>query len=473
MSVRAALVFVAVLAAQAQEPKDPFRTLADAAMAAPPELAADVLIRLAESGKVSDKESRTEWLERAFHLAGSAKFAQPRSVGRSITTDSDAGDMHAALQSGLDTLSLQSRVIRAILPLDRTKAMDLFQSVPPLQIPALSCKDAIAYSAAPYYDMVRAVYEHGFSAEERKDEKHLDLLRNVVGRMASPSELAPAANLIKQLHLEAELLGRYAGALRQMQADDRSFDFAGNLTVFQNYAFMQALRVYLVRHLSGKRCADNTDNRQLNVFNTAMRAFEYDKGDLAPITDEESKPAKTEGRMELFSYWGTPRTKKLLMDLKQLRFGTENQQAENNKKPRRADGRTQFLTEEQRSDPAWEASVREFLHDVERWSKDHEEAEANYFHMGAQIYAVLIELIPARDLRGEILRSYISFLRQSPLARDNPPAWFLQVKRLINFGGDVEPERTWIHGEIKASGDLVMNLYVDLEALRSGGNAPR
>ncbi len=109
--------------------------------------------------------------------------------------------------------------------------------------------------------------------------------------------------------------------------------------------------------------------------------------------------------------------------------------------------------------------MRDYLKDLERWSKDHDETEANYFHMASETYGTLIELIPAHDLRGEILRSYIAFLRQSPLERDNPAEWYLEANRLINFHGTSQAERAWIRDEIKASGDLVMSLYIDLDTL--------
>jgi hypothetical protein len=48
--------------------------LIDQSAAAPPELAADILLRLVEAGKIPDKKIRAEALEQAFVLAGSARF---------------------------------------------------------------------------------------------------------------------------------------------------------------------------------------------------------------------------------------------------------------------------------------------------------------------------------------------------------------------------------------------------------------
>ncbi len=492
------LTIAAVCCAQAETeapPKDPIRMLADTAMAAPPELAADLLIRIAESPKVVDKAFKIELLERAFALAPSAKFKLRLSgtFGRGMSTDSDAGVISAALRDGLDTVSLQSRVVRDLLPLDRAKAMALFSAVPPLAIPKLTCKDAMTYSADEYYRMIQAVFQHGFTAKEQKDGKDVDLVRSTLARMSSPSELDMASFLILMPalapHFEV-LLATGTGALQQMQADDRTFSVEARGAFIQRfealrraaaerhipaYSLAEALRAYLVRHLGAARCADSIDPQGLGAV--TARVVQYFNGELVPgaaasgaqlrpITPEEVTPSRVEGRAEVFVYWETPRTKKLLMDLKQLRFGSEEQQAENNKKARRSDGLSHFLTTEQRSERAWETSVREYLKDVQRWNSDHEESEANYFHMTSIIYHGLLELIPARDLKTDVLRSYLSFLAGSPLRRESPPEWYLQLRRILNDMTDQTPEdRAWIRDEIRASGEVVMSVLIDMETL--------
>ena len=452
-------------------------------MAAPPELAADLLIRIAESPKVTDKAFKIELLERAFALAPSAKFKLRlwRSFGRGSSTDSDTGAVATALRDGLDTLSLQSRVVRDLLPLDRARAMDLFVAIPPLAIPRLTCKDAIVYSAEAYYEMIEAVFRQGFTAKERKDEKDVELIRSTLARMNSPSELDVAVELVLipevARHFEM-LLATYNGALRQMQADDRTFSIGlhvgGAITGISSlrqaaanrglstYAQSDALRFFLVRHLAAARCADSVEPQGLG--RGAVSLVKYFNSDLSkdalnstgeqvpPITPEEVNPTRVEGRAEVFVYWETPRTKKLLMDMKRLRFGD--------------DLGPKALTSEQRNERAWERSVREFLKDLQRWNSDHEESEANYFHMASIIYHGLIDLIPARDLKTEVLRSYISFLAGSPMRRESPPEWYTHAKRILRGLSDLTPdERAWIREEIKAGGDVVMSVLIDMETL--------
>jgi hypothetical protein len=143
------------------------------------------------------------------------------------------------------------------------------------------------------------------------------------------------------------------------------------------------------------------------------------------------KPARVVESPKIFQYWLTPVSKKLLADGKRLRFGTEEQQTANNLKPRRADGRAQFLTNEQRSTPEWEAEVRIFLKQMEDWRSHHDEDAASFFHMSAINYGALIELIPTPRLRSSILRSYVTFLAQSEMRLKSPPEWFTYVDRIV------------------------------------------
>ena len=119
--------------------------LIDQSAAAPPELAADILLRLVEGGKIPNKKIKTDMLEQAFVLAGSARFPM-RMIGATVeggNMDSDVGVRWRALENGLDTLSLRCRVIRMMLTVDRKRALELFRSVSPLMIPARSCSDAM------------------------------------------------------------------------------------------------------------------------------------------------------------------------------------------------------------------------------------------------------------------------------------------------------------------------------------------
>src|SRR5262245_12424230 len=101
-------------------PKPEIEALLDSAMAAPPELAADMLLTLVDYGKIPSKEQRLEVIERAFEVAGLAKFAtaETAAVGRARHTDSGPGVRYSALQKGHSALGLRCRAVRMMLTLD-------------------------------------------------------------------------------------------------------------------------------------------------------------------------------------------------------------------------------------------------------------------------------------------------------------------------------------------------------------------
>ena len=272
-----------------QRAKDPYLALADSAMGIPPELGSDILIRLAESSQVTDKTTKIEWLQHAFDMAKAAQFKLRRGVSETPTPehrfadrmtpgylfpDPDAGSMMDALAEGFDTLSLQSRAIGAMMPLDREKALDLFRAVPPLQVPALSCRDAVGYGVWPYFAMLQTVFDHGFTPKDRQAHKDVDFLEDVILHVSSPFELAPVSDLLLRTRLDAasrlRLLNAYTRALNGIHADDRSFTITMNAALFSGVgrtAFIAndpassaglfaTLRFYLVRHLTGTRCED-------------------------------------------------------------------------------------------------------------------------------------------------------------------------------------------------------------------------
>ena len=84
--------------------------------------------------------------------------------------------------------------------------------------------------------------------------------------------------------------------------------------------------------MSSPRCAEDAnpkeDDAQLSKivksFNDNLQPL---VPDLAVITPDEVKPSKVEGLATVYEFWQKPHTRKLLADLRALRFGTEEQQA--------------------------------------------------------------------------------------------------------------------------------------------------
>ncbi len=463
----------------------------DQAPAASPELAADILLRLVEAGKVPNKKLKTEILEQVFALAESAHYAMRLAGATSSHTDSDVGILVAALGNRLDALSLRCRVVRLMLDIDRKRALELFQSMPPLRFPRLSCSDAMVYRPEEFYSTLKILVDRAFDAGEKRDGKHLEFAESFVHGMISPAQLEPAARMMFDLHLDkkelAPMLLAYGIAQRQVSADDRSFSSSTNYSLMQtlielarlseqkgvsSFSMVDAFRAYFVRHMRGDRCEDNADPR--GTGSVLHRIAESFNSNLLPVADPEGKQiqpikaddmeaGKVEGRAAVYHFWAKPRTQKLLEDLKHLRFGTPEQQEENNKKAPRPDGVSQFLTVEQRSELSWQREAREYLNNVENWKKDHDETEENYFHQVCFIYTPLLELVPPGQLWDSVLQSYVAFLSQSVVQKASPPEWYLHVSRLMKLQGADATTREKVLETMKTRGDIVMAIYVGLE----------
>lgn len=499
-------VFVAAVLSPAQStdtdrraklPRE-IRELLDQTPAAPPELGADILLRLVEAGKIPDKKIKVEILEEAFAQAALAKFPMglTAATGAGHATDSDVGVRSTALGSGLDGLSLRSRAIRAMLEIDRKRALELFDSIAQLRIPPRQCSDALVDRVDEFYTTLALLFERAFGDAEKKEGKPLELLESQMHILVSPAQLESAVRMILRLELSskglAPVLIGFSGALQQMSADDRTFTASTHPGLMDplfrlaqdaerkgisTFGLVAAIRAYLVRHLSGARCQDTATGAMLKAavtsFNSDLRSIADPEGSqIHPIQPDDTQPQKVEGQAEVYMFWSKPQTRKLLMDLKHLRFGTPEQQKENYQTPFGPDRVEQFLTDEQRSSLPWQIEAREYLNEVESWNKDHDETEENYFHEVCFIYEPLLELVPKGELWDSVLASYVSFLKQSAVEKENPPEWYLEFDRLLHLRRDQPAVPAKISEMVKSKGDLAMSMYVDLERL-VGSQNPR
>jgi hypothetical protein len=230
MRVALLVLIPSLFAADPPKLPEPFRTLSDLAGAAPPEFAADALLRMAESKKLADPSFRRAMIEQAFQLAASAKFALKMQGVAGATTDTASGSLNDAYALSVDALSLQSRAVRDMLPLDPAKARALFAEITRPTLTPLTCDDALVYDPSAYYQTLSAVVNTAFTPQEKAKEAPFNLMLDEIGLMNSPSQLAPLAAAIESANVPAaerdHLRARFNSLLENMPADDRSFGAA-------------------------------------------------------------------------------------------------------------------------------------------------------------------------------------------------------------------------------------------------------
>jgi len=192
-----ALLSLAVFGAEPAKLSEPFRSIVDLASTAPPEFAADALLRIVESGKLVDRTASRELAVRAFELAAAAKLPVRMMAVEGATTDMESGSLNQAYRLKLDVLSLQSRAVSDLLPLDPSKGRELFGRIVKPVLAPLTCDDALVYDPSDFYVALGAVANGAFTPAEKAKEMHVNLLLESLGLATSPSQIAPLASMIQ------------------------------------------------------------------------------------------------------------------------------------------------------------------------------------------------------------------------------------------------------------------------------------
>ena len=405
-----------------------YQSLADLARGAPPEFAADALLRIAEQGRMLDKAARHDLIEEAFRSAASAKFPVRMQGVQGTTTDTASGSLSRAYALRLDALSLQSRAVRDMLPLDAAFARRLFTEITRPTLTALTCDDALYYDLSDFYQTLGAVVNAAFTPKERAKEEHLNFLSDYLGQATSPLELAPLAQVIASVSATAPqrqgLWARLAGLLESMQMDDRAASAA-----------LPALNSLNVPELEPS----------LEKYRQRSHGCDAD-GSNAPAglaKDASKKPNSP----KLDSYWQSANSQQLMAPGKKLRFDKNNTP----------------LSEADRSTPAYQQQVADYLNQLAGWSADQEHTESDYYHEKATVLLSLIELVPSGPQSDSILADYLSFISSSNLYQQSPAEWYLEPQTLLERFRPGTPMRSKLLDAFQTSGNPVLGLTATLE----------
>lgn len=446
------------------------------AQSVPPEFSADLLIQLVESGEIKDTKRRQDLLVEAFYTAAKAKEQVKLVALPGSAVDSRAGYRATAARAGLDTLSLQSRAIRALVPLNKKKARQLFSEIK-FKLEPVSCENTLGYDVEAFFTTIQTITQSGFSAEENRRGELASFVENYISKINSPNQIQPAVKLLLSLQttdLELEILGRaFSNALQQIPIDDRSFAAPWNSTVgsmdelialfnrrgLSTDKLVEAYRTYLVNQLSGPRCADTASKQQQELesdlvshFNEKLRSISYTK--IPAIGEDEIKPVKREGSARNDAYWTSAKSKSILVRVKKLRFS----------------GPGKEFTEAEKQSAEWQSQLSELLKELASWSAEDEKSEEDYFHQKSVIYYALFKSIPADaqydGMRDEALRDFAAMLSSSPLQKEKPAEWFLHAKVLIDRVNKAQPgERAKLLNLINSSRSNVLQLYIEQQQI--------
>src|ERR1700680_3791670 len=351
---------------QADPPKltEPYRSLVDLAQATPPEFAADAMLRIAESGKIKDRDAVRDLIERAFRTSAAATFRVRMRGLPGTNTDTRSGVLSQAYDLKLDALSLQTRAVRDMWAIDKANARDLFRDIPPPVLAPLTCDDAMVYDVADFYRTIGIIANTAFSEMERAKEEHINFLLDYLGQAGSPLQLTPLARLIKNANAtpaQTELLWtEFKGLLESIQGDERS-----------NTAALAAIS------------AEGGPGLQVS-FDKYEQTAQICKNDSG-VTPK------------LERFWQTPKAKTLLEDGVKLRIAPDGH----------------LFTEAERSTPEWQQRLTDYLSELTDWTSGQEKYSADYYHQKSLVFEGLLELIPPGPQCDKVILDFVNFISNS------------------------------------------------------------
>ena len=463
LGIVTALVVLAFTLALAHEPP-PVRVLAEAIPGASAEFAADLLIRVAESPAAAKEsaEWRADLLEQAFQLAASAPDPLPHYLRRDPRARSRINPIGQAER--LDALSLQVRAFNALFDLRRERAVELAGTLD-VRVGVLTCGDLTVPNPAGAFDVARHSY---------------DLLERQVLSVHSSTQLAPAFEAILSADLSPpesrRLLTALGSTMRSLGDDDVSFTdtlgptWAAVTHVMSSVddqsfaAFMlDALRAYLVLHLSGSRCASPAPVRPGPAAESDILA-EVDqtlsKWDRPRLSLRERTAARrvepvrdTRHREGLFGdtlLWQTHASKNLLAQVAALRAHNQSGRPVDDGRP-----------------PEWNERLSQVYAAMAAWSRRDEPSVDDYLRERAILLEMLVDVIPSGSDRLRALGDLLAFLKSDGRQLFGNNMWASRLRSMIDTCRNSPTEWDWLMRAMLDSGDSVMRLYAQLEQLPS------
>jgi hypothetical protein len=443
--------------------------IVDLAQAVPPEFSASFLLRVATSQRLRDRDWKKELLEQAFQSAGQAQQPIRRKViaaGHIATSRAEVLTM--GFDQRLDRLSLQSLATTEMLPLDKTKALEMFQAISFPRLHELQCEDALVDHVSDYYGLLGHIVGAAFTPQDLRDGRHVELLNYEIGKIASPVQLGPLASLLSSAALSPEelksLAGSFAAALERIRNDDRSFSASLPSTDEELHRFVEVLRAksvmpdvviagyrrYLLRNFTGNRCADNVGKEDLlrevgSSFNGQLASDA--NPNLAPLAAEELKPAKVEGKANLEPFFEEAEFQAGMQDFLELLTG-------------KGHGLAKQLSDEQKDTAEWRERFDDFLRRIDELKAGVGEPEYRYFYRKATALQALLRVAPPGPEQDKVVRKFVAFLASSNFQQESLLEWYAQVERTASaVKGLKAATYAKFLDELQASGHPVLILY--------------
>ncbi len=391
------------------------QAIVDLAQPAAPEIFAHVVVRLVESGKIPQRELQVELLEDAFHSAGRA--TEPVRLIAIPGTPPDTREMYRgkAGELGLDAISLQSRIVRNLLTVDRAKARDLFGQMPHPVLDPRPCEDAMVADVTPYYEIAAAVAQSAFTAAEKENDAHLQFLSGLLSAAKSPGEVAAFAGAVQNVTFTKAqwevVLAVIARKLETVGTDYRSFAVSfnameGSISRLADLAranrmesvdgLLGSFRKYLVAQMTASRCKPDIP--------VAIGEMEWFR---VALSGDETTPKERKEAFKAHAYFESDDVKWIAERLP--RMGGK-------------------VSAEEMAD---------FLRELALWTPSG--SDVDMLHARATVLAALLQVTKPGTDRDRVATLCVELLALSGAQRQNPAEWMWQVKQLSGAIGPGAP----------------------------------
>jgi hypothetical protein len=442
----------------------------DQARALPAEFHADVLLRLAGSSLVTEASWKQELIEEAFWSGSNASlpYMQHAEAG------SDSLAVNAVRANRLEALTLQAKAAQTMLSLNSGKALRLFEQIPPVILPKLTCANVSTPDVVDYYQTAVFVFESSFTAKQRTQGEDVALLRQLVASVEAPAQVPPVLEMLFAVKLapvqRRDLLSLLGDELEEISRSDREYGAAETALVSafapehirpdETAIFLPALRSYIVRHVSGHRCTDNIPAagklaKSAEQFNNFVGKLDPAGSRYKQISAEEAKPAGDDGTYKQSLIGQSPQSE-VIHDA--LRWLTHGDRAT-------PDGKVIRWTLEERSSQNWLERFDDASKLVHALKESDEASPEAFFCEKSDALNILAALAPPSPTRDRAMEEYREFLEDYYPSIQNPNLWFTMFRHMLytaRFADDPK-ERVWISEQLARSSNPIIAVYAKLE----------
>lgn len=439
-----------------------------------PELTIDIFLKLIERGEIKSKTIKRQLLEEAFYLSFNVKYKVRLKIipinGEVLTVQPTF--VSNAHNYKLNTLSLQTRIVKEILKVDDKRGYDLFNQISrDLPLDPLSCNDYLLYEVDDFYELTTEIAKSSFNSGKIKEGERLIFLTPFVENMKSPSQISPISKMLSNISLTeyemSNLISVFSKSLGKISNDNRSFSyFMNSQNLFRDIYQLSrkfydnqesydelrlASREFLISNLQGIRCEDFYQKKKPEPAETlpfyvaeANKVFFQD----APITFEDIKPQDWE-KTDIPASGLENQFDVIKNKLEKLRFWEDEK-----------------LTGEQiKEGYDWQEEFLNALESVSEIKSLESQNDLEIFHRKCLFFRLLLREASKLKLKEQVIRNYLQLLKDNSIQKNFASEWFLEFDQLRNeihiSASNEEKER--IRNLLENSNITAVTIYLEVD----------